>query len=317
MLLSDRLIKRIIDLKAPVIVGLDPTIDRIPALFKEGKPNTFEGAADCILEFNKTIIDAVCECVPAVKPQIAFYELYGSAGIKAFEQTVAYAKSKGLFVIADGKRNDIGNTASAYAGAFLGEVPLPDGSFSLGPFGVDFLTVSPFLGAESLEPFFEAASAFDKGVFILVRTSNPDSDVIQSAVTSSGGDSVSEYIAGVIDSNSSRCLGEHGYSSIGAVIGATYPEDAATLRSRMPKSLLLVPGYGAQGAKEAGILPAFNPDGLGAVVVASRSVIYAYENEFSAVCSLSEFSSSVRLAANLMRDDIYAALKSKYPGMVY
>lgn len=317
MLLSDRLIKRIIELKSPIVVGLDPVIGRIPSVFKAGVADTFEGAADCIVAFNRAIIDAVCDYVPAVKPQLAFYELYGFAGVRAFEMTAAYAKSKGLFVIADGKKNDIGNVASAYASAFLGEVPLLGGGPAPGPFGADFLTVSPFLGTESLTPFFETALNFDKGVFVLVRTSNAGSGTMQDAVTGEDNNSVSDYIAGVINEQSMRVKGEYGYSSIGAVVGATYPKAAAELRKRMPASLILVPGYGAQGASAAEILPNFNPDGLGAVVNASRSVIFAYESEFSTACSLAEFSASVEKAVQLMQREIYSALKSEYPKMIY
>jgi len=279
MLLSDRFLKRIIELKSPVVVGLDPVLRRIPEVFKEGRPDSAEGASDALLSFNRAVIDAVCPYVPAVKPQLAFYEMYGSAGMAAYEQTVVYAKTKGLFVIADGKKNDIGNTASAYADAYLGEAPMISGATAKNPGSVDFLTVSPYLGDEGLSPFIEVAAAYDKGLFILVKTSNEGSGVIQDAVTSGGGVTVSEYLARLIAAHSKKGCGEYGYSSIGAVVGATYPKAAAALRGLMPSSIILVPGYGAQGAGIDDIRPCFDARGSGALVNSSRAILCAYRSE--------------------------------------
>jgi len=302
--LIDHLNETIIARKAPIVVGLDPVVEMIPAVYFAGRNNTIEGKAAAILDFNRDVIDAVCEIVPAVKPQIAFYELLGSAGIACFEQTVRYAKSKGLIVVTDGKRNDIGNTATAYAKAHLGK-----GS----PLEVDFLTVSPFLGEESLEPFIRVCKADNKGIFILVRTSNAGNRMVQDA-RSFGHSTVSEILAGYIAGQAAVCLGETGYSSIGAVVGATYPKEAATLRQTMKTSLFLVPGYGAQGGGADDILPCFNPDGLGAIVNSSRGILYAYDSKG---CTKDEYKSSVIQAAKTMQREIYEALRCAYPEMLY
>ncbi|MCL2532019.1 MAG: orotidine-5'-phosphate decarboxylase [Oscillospiraceae bacterium] len=300
MMLIDRLNEKIMACKAPICVGLDPVLEAIPTVYFGGAAN----AAEAIYAFNKDIIDAVYELVPAVKPQIAFYELFGSAGIACYERTVAYAKSKGLFVITDAKRNDIGNTAKAYAKAHLGK-----GS----PLEADFLTVSPFLGEESLVPFIEVCQEDDKGVFILVRTSNAGNRMVQDA-QSPNGRTVSETLAAYINQQACACLGETGYSSIGAVVGATYPHEAEVLRKAMPTSLFLVPGYGAQGGGAADVVPCFNADGLGAVVNSSRGILYSYDNP---QCSREEYRASVVAATKAMQQDIYAALRQIYPKMIY
>lgn len=219
---ADRLISRIKEKKAPIVVGLDPVIERIPAVYFTGKEGSFAGAASAVFEFNRDIIDAVYETVPAVKPQIAFYEMYGHHGIKAFEDTVHYAKAKGLTVIEDGKRNDVGNTASAYAKGHLGQVPLP-GKMISSPFDVDFLTVSSFLGSESLEPFVKTCVEYGKGIFVLVKTSNSGNGLIQDALTEEG-ITVSNALAKLVAGYGQECIGACGYSPIGAVVGATYPQ---------------------------------------------------------------------------------------------
>ncbi len=240
---------------------MDPVINRIPEIyFKDAKgENELEIISNAILASNKDILDSICDLVPMVKPQIAFYEMLRHYGIKAFEETVAYAKSKGLVVIEDGKRNDIGNTATAYTqghlGVFKGKNNLLKG------FDVDFLTVSPYLGPESLDPFVNVCKEFDKGIFILVKKSNPGNSIIQDVI-SKNGLTISENIATYVNDKAQVNKGESGYSAIGAVVGATYPEDAKKLREIMPNSLFLVPGYGAQGGKSEDILPCFNEDGL-------------------------------------------------------
>ena len=269
-----------------------------------------------IYNYNKDIIDSICDIAPAVKPQMAFYEKYGSQGVIAFERTVMYAKAKGLIVVEDAKRNDIGNTAQAYADGHLGKVEMLDGSF-ISSFDVDFLTVSPYLGSESLMPFMNECVINGKGIFVLVKTSNPSSGEIQDVV-SSNGKSISENIADNIFSNAKKCIGEKGYSSIGAVVGATYPEDAIKLRKIMPSSIFLVPGYGAQGACIKDIMPCFNPDGLGAIVNSSRGILYSYlSNGFDVYCSKQEYLSSVVNETLKMQKEIYSELKTIFPNIVY
>lgn len=318
MNMADALIESIIRMKNPSVVGLDPDIGKIPACYKKGKPggNPLESAAEAIAEFNRDIIDAVADIVPAVKPQMAFYEKYGSCGVAAFEKTVAYAKQRGLIVIEDAKRNDIGNTAQAYADGHLGMVELLDGTRTASV-NADFLTVTPFLGSESLRPFVEASIRYNKGIFVLVRTSNASAGEIQSAMTPEGL-TISQSIARYVASQAEVSVGSHGYSPIGAVVGATYPDEAVSLRSLMPKSWLLVPGYGAQGGSAMDILPCFNPDGLGAIVNSSRAILYTHMSDAErACCTRQEYLQRVRVAAKAMQCDIYGALKAAYPDMIY
>ena len=251
----DKLIEKTIETKNPTVVGLDPDISKIPACYKtnNNNANLLSAVAEVIYKFNCDIIDTIAELVPAVKPQMAFYEKYGSYGVAAFEKTVAYAKSKGLVVIEDAKRNDIGNTAKAYADGHLGVVETLDGSYT-SVFDVDFLTVTPFLGSESLNPFIDVCKKNNKGIFVLVKTSNTSSGEIQDVITKDG-ISISQSLAKYVAKQSESVDGKYGYSSIGAVVGATYPEEAVTLRKIMPKSYFLVPGYGVQGGGAKDILP--------------------------------------------------------------
>ena len=318
MNVADKLINDIIKTKNPSVIGLDPDIIKIPACYKEiaKSDNPLKDVADVILNYNRDIIDTICDIAPAVKPQIAFYEKYGSYGIYAFEKTVLYAKSKGLTVIEDAKRNDIGNTAKAYADGHLGSVELLNGS-QIPVINADFLTVTPFLGSESLIPFIDVCKKYNKGIFILVKTSNTSSGEIQNVITSKG-KTVSEEIAEFIYEKGKNLRGSSGYSPIGAVVGATYPEDAVSLRNIMSKSLILVPGYGAQGGSANDIIPCFNPDGLGAIVNSSRGILYSHmsDKEISS-CSKSDYLFNVRSAALKMQTDIYSTLKKAYPKMIY
>ncbi len=291
---------------------------KIPDCYKTncGDKHPFEAVSEVIYNFNRDIIDTVSDIVPAVKPQIAFYEKYGSYGVAAFEKTASYAKSKGLVVIADAKRNDIGNTAKAYAEGHLGRVKLLDGA-SAPSFDNDFLTVTPFLGSESLQPFVDVCLENNKGIFVLVKTSNASSGEIQYVMTSEGF-TVSQSIAKYVALHARSFTGRYGYSPIGAVVGATYPEEAARLRTIMPKSYFLVPGYGAQGGSAKDILPCFNPDGLGALVNSSRGILYSHTDEKKrALCSREEYLQKVRDAAIFMQTEIYEALSNAYPDMVY
>ena len=314
----DKLIENTIKTKNPSVIGLDPDIGKIPACYKVNVKSNhpFEAIANVIYEFNHDVIDAVADLVPAVKPQMAFYEKYGSCGVAAFEKTVAYAKSKGLVIIEDAKRNDIGNTAEAYADGHLGCVELLDGSF-IPSFDADFLTVTPFLGSESLHPFIEVCKKNSKGIFVLVKTSNTSSGEIQDVVASDGM-TISQSIAKYVSEQADAFTGERGYSSIGAVVGATYPEEAVSLRKLMPRSYFLVPGYGAQGGGAKDILPCFNEDGLGAIVNSSRGILYTHmSNEERAQCSRQEYLLRVRTATLKMQEDIYSVLKNEYRQMIY
>ena len=287
---GDRLIAAIKAKGNPVCVGLDPRLDQIPQHLKEEAikkfNDGFEGAANAFLEFNKGIIDAVADLVPCVKPQIAFYEQFGSYGMWAFEKTCKYAEDKGLIVIADVKRNDIGSTAQAYANSYLGEVEIFDESIQ----GMDVysITVTPYLGYDGIKPFVTACREFGKGIFVLLKTSNPSSGDLQDLLLdekvaeefgNDGRIKNYELMAHLIDSWGADEIGESGYSSVGAVVGATYPKQAAALRAMLPNTIFLVPGYGAQGGGAQDVKPCFNSDGLGAIVNSSRGIIFAYEEE--------------------------------------
>lgn len=309
--IADVLNEKIKSMKSPIVVGLDPVLKEIPDCYKEkyaGTEDKFEAIGNILFDFNKDIIDVVCDIVPAVKPQIAFYEAYGSQGVLAFEKTVKYAKSKGMIAVEDGKRNDIGNTAAAYARGHLGKVDVGN-SQEMDSINVDFLTVSPYLGADSLDPFVEECIKNNKGIFILVKTSNPQAGYIQDVVDENGM-KVYEIIAKYVAEQAEKFVGEGGYSPIGAVVGATYPEQAVELRKVMPKSIFLVPGYGAQGATAKDICNSFHSDGLGAIVNSSRGIIFAYKNKYTKEdCTREQYMESVKEATEEMKAGILDALK--------
>ncbi len=306
---ADKLIEAVKKKGTPICVGLDPRLDQIPeaivnrALAK-GDKTPMAAAADAIIEFNKGIIDAVADLVPVVKPQIAFYEIYGSEGVRAYEETLKYAKSKGLLTIADAKRNDIGSTAQAYAQAFLGEIEMFEGEDEVVTpiFDADSITINPYLGWDGVKPFVEECDKYGRGIFVLVKTSNPSSGDFQDLQTE-GGDAMYEIVGQLVDSWGANETGESGYSSVGAVVGATYPKQAAKLRKLMPNSIFLVPGYGAQGGGAADVKPCFNEDGLGAVVNSSRGIIFAYEkmDEFGE----DQYAEAARKACENMKADLY------------
>lgn len=272
---SDALVRSIRSKNSVLCVGLDPQLGKLPgflverAIKENGK--TMAGARQAIVEFNRGIIDAVKDLVVAVKPQLAFYEEFGAEGISAFEETCVYAKAQGLLVIADGKRNDIGSTAEAYARAFFEPNVFGDKKET----AVDALTVNAYLGADGVKPFLAPCSK-DKGIFILVRTSNPSSGDLQDRITADEQMSIAELMGHFVESWGSDLVGEEGYSSVGAVVGATHPVQAERLREILPQNFFLVPGYGAQGGTPADIAPCFNPDGLGALIVNARGILYAF-----------------------------------------
>lgn len=309
---ADRLIAAVKKKGNPICVGLDPRLDLIPGFLKKkaleagGTPT--KAAAEAILEFNKGIIDAVADIVPVVKPQIAFYELFGHDGVWAYQETLKYAKSKGLITIADAKRNDIGSTAAAYARAFLGEVEMFEdmGQEVVVPmFDADSLTVNAYLGWDGIKPFVEEGAKYGKGIFVLVKTSNPSGADLQDLELKEGG-RIYEVMGGLMDSWGADHVGESGYSLVGAVVGATYPAQAAALRKIMPKAIFLVPGYGAQGGGAEDVKPCFNSNGLGAVVNSSRGITFAYQKKDG--FSEESYAEAAREAVEDMKKDLESVL---------
>lgn len=272
-MIIDQLIEKIIAMQNPTCVGLDTQLDYLPAEMREGV-ETCEQAADAILAFNKKIVDSVCDIVPAVKVQIAYYEQYGAAGVAAFLATVAYAKEKGLFVIADCKRNDIGSTAARYSAAYLGETSLGDKTVRVA--GCDFLTVNAYLGTDGVAPFLDDCKKFDTGLFILVKTSNPSSGELQDLKLADGR-TVYECMGDMVEGWGAEFIGKYGYSAIGAVVGATHPAEAKILRDRLAHTFFLVPGYGAQGGNAEMLKNCFDKNGLGGIVNNSRGILCAYK----------------------------------------
>ena len=303
----NNLINKIKDTKAPICVGLDPKLDFIPDHIKnkafEAKGMNLEGAAKAVVDFNKGIIDMVWDLIPAVKPQIAMYEQFGIPGLEAFNETVTYAREKGLVIIGDIKRGDIGSTSEAYAVGHLGKVTIGDNSFS--GFEEDFVTVNPYLGSDGVKPFIDVCKEEKKGIFVLVKTSNPSSGEFQDRL--SDGKPIYEYVAEMVDTWGADHMGND-YSYVGAVVGATYPEIGKKLRKLMPKSYILVPGYGAQGGKGADLVDYFNEDGLGAIVNSSRGIIAAYKQEKYDVYGEADYAGAARAAVIDMIEDINGAL---------
>jgi len=305
----NKLTEKIKKLNAPIVVGLDPMLSYIPEYIQKNAfkeyGETLEGAAEAIWQFNKAIIDACSDLIPAVKPQIAMYEQFGIPGLTAFQKTVNYCKSKGLIVIGDIKRGDIGSTSEAYATAHLGRVTV--GSQQLAGFGEDFATVNPYLGTDGIKPFIDICKKEKKGIFVLVKTSNPSSGEFQDQIFN--GKPLYEMVGEKVAEWGSDLIGDCGYSSVGAVVGATYPEMGKVLRKLMPKTFILVPGYGAQGGKASDLVHYFNDDGLGAIVNSSRGIIAAYKNAAYADKFKEEnFADASRQAVLDMRADIAKAL---------
>nr|WP_319489084.1 orotidine-5'-phosphate decarboxylase [uncultured Caproiciproducens sp.] len=298
----DRLLEGIAKLQNPTVAGLDPVLDYVPNFIKEKAftqyGETLEGAAAAILAFNKGLIDALCGIVPAVKPQCAYYEQYGWQGVKALHDTIAYAKEKGMFVITDGKRNDIGSTMQAYAAAHLGTVTVGERTFV--PFGGDALTVNPYLGSDGINPLLDTCKAQDKGIFVLVKTSNPSSGELQNQIFE-GGETLYGTVGRLCEQWGESLPGKYGYSGVGAVVGATYPEQLSELRRDLTRTFFLVPGYGAQGGGAKDVAPAFDQNGLGAVVNASRSIMTAWKKSSAPE---TEYAKAAALEAVRMRDEI-------------
>lgn len=295
---------------APIVVGLDPMLNYIPeqvqkkAFAEYGE--TLEGAAEAIWQFNKEIVDKTYDLIPAVKPQISMYEQFGLPGLAAFKKTVDYCKEKGLVVIGDIKRGDIGSTSAAYAVGHIGKVKV--GSKTYAPFDEDFVTVNPYLGSDGVNPFLDVCKEEKKGIFVLVKTSNPSSGEFQDQKID--GRPLYELVGEKVAAWGSEVMGDE-YSYVGAVVGATYPEMGKVLRKVMPKAYILVPGYGAQGGKGKDLVHFFNEDGLGAIVNSSRGIIAAYKQEQYAKFGAENFGDASRAAVETMIADIKGALENR------
>lgn len=271
----DLLIEKIKQTKNPSVVGLDTCVDYLPQDMQD-KISSLSDVCDALTEFNKNIVDNICDIVPAVKVQVAYYEMYGVYGMQAFQNTLQYAKSKGMVTIADIKRNDIGSTASAYSRAYLGKSSFC--GMEVTPFASDFITVNGYLGTDGIKPFTDDAKQYDKGAFILVKTSNPSSGDLQNKKLQNG-NTVFEEMAAFVKEWGKDLVGKHGYSDIGAVVGATHKAEAEVLRKKFPSLFFLVPGYGAQGATAEDVSVNFDKNGLGAIVNSSRGILCAYKKD--------------------------------------
>jgi orotidine-5'-phosphate decarboxylase len=302
----DILQEKILEKGNPTVAGLDPLPDYVPPFMLEKhireKGETLEATADAYVEFNMGLIDALCDIVPAIKPQSAYYELLGYKGVEALKKTNDYAKSKGLYVIADVKRGDIGSTAEAYSEAYLGRIKI--GSSSHAPFDFDAATVNAYLGSDGVKPFIETCKTYNKAIFALVKTSNPSGAELQDL--SVGGRKLYEAVGDLLASLSGDTIGQYGFSCVGAVVGATYPEELRILRNRLPNTFFLVPGYGAQGGGAKDVVGAFDARGYGAVVNSSRAIICAWKKTGH---NGADFAEAARNEALRMRDDLRRALR--------
>ncbi len=304
----DLLIKKIKSTGSPVVAGLDAKLEFIPEFIKEKAFKKYDdklkAAAKAILEFNKALIDELCDVVPAVKPQCAYYEMYGYHGVKTLYKTIQYAKEKGMYVITDGKRNDIGPTMEAYAAGHMGKVDI-EGE-SIAPFNSDSLTVNGYMGSDTVNPLLDVCKKFDRSIFVLVKTSNPASGELQDKFI--GEMPVYELMGQMCEKWGEETVGKYGYSAVGAVVGATYPEQLETLREKMPQTFFLVPGYGAQGGAAEDVAKAFDKNGIGAIVNSSRAIMCAYKKEN---CDEKDFAKAARREAIRMTKDIMGAVNAK------
>ena len=297
----DKLIDRIVKLQNPTCVGLDTDFSYLPDDMREGMA-TFEGVAEKLIEFNMNIIDKVCDIVPAVKVQVAYYEQYGYEGLRAFDYTVNYAKGRGMFVIADCKRNDIGSTAACYSKAYLGSTDI--NGKKIKAFPADMLTVNGYLGTDGIAPFVDDCKKFGKGIFVLVKTSNPSSGELQNLKLQNGL-CIYEQMGALVEEWGKDCVGKYGYSSVGAVVGATHPEEAAKLRSQLKNTFFLIPGYGAQGGNAQMLKCCFDSRGLGGIVNNSRGIICAYKKpQYSGM----NYAEAARAACIDMQQDLSSVI---------
>lgn len=302
----DILIDKIKEKNNPSVAGLDPKIDYVPQFIREKAYKAYgknlKGATEAIWEFNKGLIDALYDVVPAVKPQSAFYEMYGLMGEEVLHRTISYAKEKGLYIILDVKRNDIGSTAEAYSRAYIGKVEVDGELFDACP--VDCVTVNPYLGTDGIAPFVNDCKEYGKMIFSLVKTSNPSSGELQDLMV--GEECIYEKVAELVNTWNEGTIGKYGYGAVGAVVGATYPEQAQKLRKIMKNSYFLVPGYGAQGGNAKDVANSFNNDGLGAIVNSSRGIMCAYKK---GDWKEEQFAEAARAEAIRMRDELNSIIK--------
>lgn len=272
----DKLIEKIKQTNNPTVMGLDPRYDMLPKCVTSKYSEDLEGVAKAIIEYNKALIDSTYDIIPAVKPQIAFYEMFGIPGMEAFRETCQYAKEKGMIVIADIKRGDIGSTAAGYSNAFLGKTTIGEKEEAI--YDVDFVTVNPYIGTDCVKPFIEDCKKYNKGIFVLAKTSNPSAGELQDLKLENGQE-VYSRVTELVEKWGEELRGENGYSSIAAVVGATYPKQLEQIRSLAPHTFFLIPGYGAQGGKANDIALGFDNKGLGGIVNASRSLMCAYKSD--------------------------------------
>lgn len=304
----DKLIGKIKEYDNPTVIGLDPRYDILPDCIKEKYGKDVKSVCEGILEYNKNIIDNVCDIIPAVKPQIAFYEMFGIEGMKCFKETCKYAKEKGLIVIADIKRGDIGTTAAGYSNAYIGKTLVGETEESF--YDIDWVTVNPYLGIDGVKPFIDDCKKYNKGIFILVKTSNKSSGELQDLKLEDG-KKVYEKVAELVNEWGKELIGEYGYSSVASVVGATYPIQIEELRKLMPHSYFLIPGYGAQGGKAEDIALGFK-DGLGGIVNASRSLMCAYKSDlWKDKFAKEDYAKATRAEAIRMRDELNSAIKNR------
>lgn len=302
----DNLIEKIKKTNNPTVMGLDPRYEMLPKCVTNKYPPNLEGVSKAIIEFNKALIDATYDIIPAIKPQIAFYEMYGIPGMESFKETCRYAKEKGMIVIADVKRGDIGSTATGYSNAFLGKTKIGEEEQSI--YDVDFVTVNPYMGTDCVKPFIEDCKKYDKGIFILAKTSNPSSGELQDLKLENQKE-VYIQIAELVGKWGEELRGKYQYSSVAAVVGATYPEQLKQIRKVAPHTYFLIPGYGAQGGKSNDIALGFDSNGLGGIVNASRSLMCAYKSEnWKNQVTEEEYFKATRLEALRMRDELNQAI---------
>ena len=307
----DQLIEKIEACQNPTVVGLDPRLSMIPEAIREeayekyGK--TPEGAAEAFYLFNNEILDAVYDLIPAVKPQVAMYEMYGVPGLAAYIKTIAYAREKGLIVIGDIKRSDIASTAQAYADGHIGVAPVEGEKYEI--YQEDFVTLNPYLGVESIEPYFKNMKDYNKGIFVLVKTSNPGSGQIQDLLAGPEDKPLYEIVGGLVEEWGSDFRGQYGYSDVGAVVGATHPEQGKRLREVLPHTFFLVPGYGAQGATAQDLRGCFDKEGRGAIVNSSRGIIAAWQKEkYASAFRADQWAQASRQAVLDMKEDLNSVL---------
>lgn len=304
----DKLITKIKETNNPTVIGLDPRYEMLPKCVTSKYSEDIEGVAQAIIEFNKALIDSTYDIIPAIKPQIAFYEMYGIPGMKAFKETCQYAKEKGMLVIADSKRGDIGSTATGYSNAFLGRTTIADKQQAI--YDVDFVTVNPYMGTDCVKPFLEDCKKYEKGIFILVKTSNPSSGELQDLKLETGKE-VYCQVAELVEKWGEELRGENGYSSVAAVVGATYPEQLQQIRNLAPHTYFLIPGYGAQGGKANDIALGFDTNGLGGLVNASRSLMCAYKSElWKEKYTEENYAQATRAEALRMKEELKQAIQS-------